>query len=375
MNARKVWAIAVKELRQAARDPLTLGMLLGVPTMMLLMYGYALNFDVRHVRLAVQDLDKSTRSRDLVASFVNSTYFDLVADLPGGADVDRVTETRLARVVLRIPEGFARDLEAGRTAPVQLIVDGTDANAATAILGYAQALVAETNVAILREVSDDPTLPASAISYEPRVWYNPELRSTQFLVPGLIGFILMLTAVLSTALSVVREKERGTMEQLRVTSLRPGEMIVGKTLPYLAISLAATVLILVAARFLFGVSVRGPYLDLFVATLVYLIGALGFGLLVSSFSETQAMAFQAGSVASMLPAIFLSGFIFPIRSMPSVLQAITYAVPARYFNVILRGVILKGTGLAPYGKDMAFLVLYALVVLTIAYLRLTRKEV
>jgi ABC-2 type transport system permease protein len=209
-----------------------------------------------------------------------------------------------------------------------------DANTASTALGYASAIVSEANAA-LQPVRVEPP-----IAYEPRVWYNPELRSTQFLVPGLIGFILMLTAVLSTALSVVREKERGTLEQLRVTSLKPSELILGKTLPYLAISLMATVLIVIAARVLFGVAVRGSYVDLFLATLVYLVGALGFGLLVSSFSETQAMAFQAGSVTSMLPAIFLSGFIFPIRSMPWVLQLITYAIPARYFNVVLRGVIL-----------------------------------
>ena len=214
----------------------------------------------------------------------------------------------------------------------------------------------------------------AGIDYQPRVWYNPELKSTQFLVPGLIGFILMLTGVLSTALALVREKERGTMEQLRVTSLRPGELIVGKTLPYLAISLLATVIILLAARFLFGVAVQGSYVDLFLATLVYLVGALGFGLLVSSISETQAMAFQVGTLTSMLPAIFLSGFIFPIRGMPDALQLITYAVPARYFITVMRGVILKGAGLRPYAQDMAFLVLYAAVVMTIASVRLTRKE-
>jgi ABC-2 type transport system permease protein len=214
----------------------------------------------------------------------------------------------------------------------------------------------------------------SGIDYQPRVWYNPELESTQFLVPGLIGFILMLTGVLSTALAVVREKERGTIEQLRVASLRPGELIVGKTLPYLVISLLATAVILVVARILFGVAVRGPYLDLFVATVIYLVGALGFGLLVSSVAESQAMAFQMGLFASMLPALFLSGFIFPIRSMPAAIQALTYVVPARYFNVILRGVILKGAGLGPYLKDVAFLVLYASVMLGVSYARLTRKE-
>jgi ABC-2 type transport system permease protein len=208
----------------------------------------------------------------------------------------------------------------------------------------------------------------------PVVWYNPELESTQFIVPGLIGFILMLTAVLSTALSVVREKERGTMEQLRVSALRPSHLIVGKTLPYLGISLAATALILVTARILFGVVVRGSYLQLFVVVLVYLLGALGLGLLVSSVSISQAMAFQVGSLISMLPAIFLSGFIFPIESMPKLLQAISYAVPARYFLVILRGIVLKGAGAFRYGSDLAFLALHAVVVLGLAWARLTREE-
>jgi ABC-2 type transport system permease protein len=374
VSARKIGAVALKELRQALRDPLSLAMLLGLPALMLVLYGYAINFDVRHVALAVQDLDKSAASRELVSSFVNSTYFDRVADLPAGADLARVTERRLAKAVLVIPIGYAGDLAAGRVARVQLLVDGADANTATTLLGYASALVASRNAELVRVTAAGTAAATSFIDYEPRVWYNPELESTQFLVPGLIGFILMLTAVLSTALSVVRERERGTMEQLRVTSLRPGELVVGKTLPYLGISLTATVIILFAARFLFGVSVRGSYLDLFLATLLYLVGALGFGLLISSVADTQALAFQMGIVTSMLPALFLSGFIFPIRSMPLAVQALTYAVPARYFLVVVRGVMLKGAGLAPYGKDLAFLALYALVVLGVAYARLTRRE-
>jgi ABC-2 type transport system permease protein len=362
VSPRKVWAVAGKELRQASRDPLTLAMLLGLPTAMLLLYGYAINFDVRHVRLAVQDLDKSSASREVLSAFVNSTYFDLVRDVPAGDDPEELTERREVRAVLVIPEGFGRDRLARRPARLQLLVDGADANTATTVLGYANSIV--------NGLSGRPP----AVQVEPRVLFNPELRSTQFLVPGLVGFILMLTAVLSTALSVVREKERGTMEQLRVTSLRPGELIVGKTLPYLGISLAATVVILVAARVLFGVAVKGAYLDLFIATFVYLVGALGFGLLVSTLADSQAMAFQVGMITSMLPAIFLSGFIFPIRSMPVAVQAITYVVPARYFLVVLRGVILKGGGLASYAQDMGFLVLYAAAVLGIAYLRLTRKE-
>jgi ABC-2 type transport system permease protein len=373
---RRIWAVSVKELRQVVRDPLTLGMLLGVPAFMLLLYGYALNFDVRHVPLAVQDRDRSVASRELIASFVNSTYFDRVRDLPVGTAFDEVTERRQAMAILVIPEEFGRDLTAGRTAKIQLFLDGTDANTANTILGYASALISEQNVAIARRaLSRRGASPPDSVAYQPRVWYNPELRSTNFLVPGLIGFILMLTAVLSTALSVVREKERGTLEQLRVTPLRIGQMIVGKTLPYLAISLAASAVIIVVARALFDVAVRGSYFDLFLAILVYLIGALGFGLLVSSFARSQAMAFQAGALLSMLPAIFLSGFIFPLRAMPPLLRLVTYAFPARYFLVVLRGIILKGAGLFPYRDQMLFLILYALAVLGIAYLRLLRAEV
>jgi ABC-2 type transport system permease protein len=389
MKLAKVRAIAVKEYRQAARDPLTLAMLLGLPTMMLLLYGYAVNFDVRHVRLAIEDRDKSAASRELASAFVNSGYFDLVADLPAGSDLGRLTERRRAAAILVVPETYGRDVAAGRTARVQLVLDGADANTATTVLGYASAVAGEANVAVVRAARGARRAPgqgassgtaaatagAAPIDYEPRVWYNPELKSTQFLVPGLIGFILMLTAVLSTAMSVVREKERGTMEQLRVSSLSPGELLIGKTVPYLSISLAATVIILAAARVLFGVVVRGSYLDLFVVTFIYLVGALGLGLLVSSIADSQAMAFQLGASTSMLPAILLSGFIFPIRAMPAAVRAITYAVPARYFLVVLRGVILKGAGLAPYGRDMAFLVAYALVVLGLAFARLTRKEV
>ena len=369
---RKTLAIAGKELRQARRDPFSLMMLLGIPTFMLLLYGYALNFDVRHVALVIQDLSLTRASRDLVASFVNSTYFDDAGRLPVAVDPGSVLERREAKAVLVIPENYARELAAGRLATVQLLLDGADAATATTVLGYAEGLVAQQSAQVRATLSGGPAV--APMRFEPRVWYNPELKSTNFLVPGLMGFILMLTAVLSTALSVVREKERGTMEQLLVTSLRPGELLIGKTIPYLVISLVATAIILLAARVLFGVAVRGSYPDLFLATLVYLTGALGWGLLVSSMSKSQAMAFQVGSLTSMLPAIFLSGFIFPIRSMPYALQLLTYAVPARYFLVISRGIILKGAPLTAFLGDLGFLFLYGIVVLAIAWQRLVKAE-
>jgi ABC-2 type transport system permease protein len=369
MILSKVLAVADKELRQARRDPITLAMLIGMPALFLLLYGYALNFDVRHVPIGVIDLDKSAQSRNLVASFVNSTYFEQVADLPAGTDVESLFQRRRAKAVLVIPGGFARDLDSGREARAQLLVDGTDAQTATTLLGYASALIAGENVSLITERIGPVDPP---IEFRPRVWYNPELRSTNFLVPGLIGFILMLTAVLSTAISIVREKERGTLEQLRVTPLGPGQVVAGKTLPYLLISLIAATVILLAARLLFGIEIQGSYLDLFIVTLVYLIGALGFGILVSSLVDTQAMAFQVGTLLSMLPAIFLSGFIFPIHAMPAPLQAITYAFPTRYFLVILRGVILKGASLGVYWQPFLFLVLFSSLVFAFAWLLLTR---
>lgn len=373
---RKTLAVARKELRQIRRDPLTLTMLLGVPAMMLLLYGYALNFDVRHVALAVEDRDRSAASRELISAFVQSTYFDLVGGLPSGGSPEELFRRNRARAVLGGSRGicgeagFRADGPGAAPGGWHRQQHGRDDS------GYAESLTQERNVALLTDAwsrqRPDP-LPA-AIDYRPRVWFNPELKSTQFLVPGLVGFILMLTAVISTALSVVREKERGTLEQLRITPLRAEQLLLGKTLPYLVISLLATVIILAVARGLFGVEVRGSYLDLFLATLVYLLGALGFGLLISSIAPNQAMAFQAGAVGSMLPAIFLSGFIFPLHNMPEALQVVSYAVPARYYLVILRGVILKGAPLSAYPDQAVFLLLYAVAVSALAWARLTRRE-
>jgi ABC-2 type transport system permease protein len=373
---KKIVAVARKEVRQISRDPLSLLMLLGLPAFLLVLYGFALSFDVRHVALAVQDLDRSPASRSLVNAFVHSTYFDLRATPEAGADLERVLATGQARGVLVIPQGYGDTLAAGQVARVQLLLDGADASTAGTVLGYAGSVVAEANSEALRRTVVRATgrdVPPG-IDYRPRVWFNPDLSTTKFLVPGLMGMLLMLSSVLATALSVVREKERGTMEQLRVAPLRTHELILGKTLPYLVISLIAFVIILVAARVLFGVEVQGSYVALFVATLVYLLGALGLGLLISTVADSQAMAFQAGLLVSLLPAMLLSGFIFQIRAMPAALQAITYLVPARHYLVVLRGVILKGSGLGPYPEQMTALVLFALGTLALASLRLVREE-
>jgi ABC-2 type transport system permease protein len=369
---RKIWAVTLKELRQVWRDPLSLLLLIGLPALMLVLYGFALNFDVRHVALAVQDRDLSAASREYLSAYTHSTYFDVVATLDSASDVEGWLERRIAKAVLVIPEGFSRELSAGRRAKVQLLLDGSDSMTATTVLGYAGAISMEANVRLLSRVAGSGEPPVGGVSYEPRIWFNPELRSTLFLVPGLIGFLLMLTAVLSTALSVVRESERGTMEQIRMAPVNTVQLILGKTLPYLGISYLATLIVLVAARLLFGVQVRGSYAALFVVTLLYLVGALAWGLFISTVARTQAFAFQLGLLTSLLPALLLSGFIFQIRNMPAWLQAITYVVPARYFLVVLRGIILKGTGLSPYWDQVGFLALYAAVFGALASLRLAR---
>jgi len=371
---RRLRAVVVKELRQIGRDPFSLLMIIAFPALMLVLYGFALNFDVRHVRLAVQDRDRSPRSRELVASFTHSTYFDLVATPAPGEDLERLTERGVVRAILVIPEQFGRDLAAGRGAIVQLLLDGADSTTAATILGYARALVSETNVDLVAEdLARAGRRGAPPLDLAPRILYNPELESTQFLLPGLIGLLMMITAVLSTALSVVREKERGTMEQLRVAPLRTLELILGKTFPYLGVSLLGTLIVLVTARVLFGVEIRGPHLDLLAVVLLYLFGALGFGLFISTIANSQTFAFQAGLITSLLPALLLSGFIFQIRVMPTWLQAITYLVPNRYFLVVLRGIILKGEGLATYWPDVGALALYGVVVTALASLRLVRE--
>jgi ABC-2 type transport system permease protein len=366
--------MARKEAHQILRDRLTLGILLGVPTMMLLLYGYALNWDVRNVRTIVIDHDQSPASRALLLAFTGSGYFRVVATEASDRAVEPWFDRSAARLALVVPAGFGRDLAAGRDATVQALLDGADANTATTILNYVNALVADYDARQFVRAATARGLSPPGITVVPRVWFNPELNSTYFLLPGLIAFIMMITAVVSTALSVVREKERGTFEQLRLTPLSTVELLVGKTVPYLVVSLLAMTIVLVAARILFGLVIQGDLLQLYGVSLVFLAGALGFGLFISTLVSRQQDAFQIAGLSSMLPTVLLSGFIFPIRSMPLPLQLLSHAVPARYFMKILRGVILKGAPVTAYPWDLLALFAYAACVLGLASLRLSRRE-
>jgi len=377
---RKAFAVGLKEFRQIRRDRRTLMILLFIPVFFLLLYGYALNFDIRHVRLAVEDRDYSPESRRLVSGFVNSGYFDLAAAVTTDEEIVELMNHDRIRAALVIPRGFGRDLRRGVPVGVEVVINGENANTATTVLGYVSSIV-NTESASYLEFSPSVAAglqpgvgrPAPVVRLEPRVWYNPDLRSSLFLVPGLLAYIGMITAVVSTALAVVREKERGTMEQVRMAPIGTLSFIVGKSLPYFAISMVAAVGIVLASMVLFDLPVRGAWWLLLLSLALYLFGALAMGLLISTIAHSQQVAFQVALLASFLPTMLLSGFIFPISSMPTFLQVVTHVVPARYLLVALRGVLLKGSGFTAIADSLGALTIFAVVVTGLAAVRLRRE--
>jgi ABC-2 type transport system permease protein len=368
----RVLAVTRKELRQISRDRRTLLILLFVPAFFLFVYGYALNFDIRNIALAVEDNDQSVQSRQLVSAFVRSGYFDLVAAVENDREVVRLLDTGRARAVLVIPARFGARASTGERASVQVLINGDNANTATTVMGYVVGIVSAESARyqVLARVG---SLTAPLVTLEPRVWYNPELRSALFLVPGLIAYIAMLTAVVSTALSVVREKEAGTMEQIRMAPISPLGYVLGKTVPYFVISLASAMGVVAVSMVLFDLPMRGSWPLLVGSVSLFLVGALAMGLLISTVAESQQVAFQMALLSSFLPTLMLSGFIFPISSMPAFLQAVTRVVPARYFLNVLRGVLLKGVGTEVLWRDLAALVVIAVVLLGLASARLKRQ--
>jgi ABC-2 type transport system permease protein len=370
---RKALAVGRKEFRQIARDRRSLVILLFIPVFFLLLYGYALNFDIRHVAMAVEDRDGTPQSRQLIAAFTNSGYFDLVATVHSGEAARRLMDDNTVRAVLVIPEGLGRGVQTGRGSTVQIIINGDNANTAATVMGYAVAIVRGVSAALVLERHGLPAMPPPVVA-EPRVWFNPELRSALFLVPGLIAFIGMVTAAVSTALSIVREKERGTWEQVRMAPINTVSYVIGKTIPHLGISFVSALGIVLAAMLLFGLPMRGSWPLLLFSILLFLVGALGTGLLISTLVESQLLAFQLVLIMTFLPSFILSGFIFPIASMPPPVQAITHIVPARYFLSALRGIVLKGVGISVVWGSLVALAIYATAVLGLASLRLARQR-
>jgi ABC-2 type transport system permease protein len=363
----RILAISKKEVRQLMRDKRMLYVLFVFPFVLLILFGYAINFDVHHIKLAVYDQDNSANTRDFVNRLTSSNYFDLVDHLNAEEQINTVLNKGDAQAVIVFPQNFSRDIYSGREADIQILVAGVDANTASVILNYMRAATATfteklTNEA-LKVTGRKFSIP---INLEPRFLYNPDLNSTKYLIPGLISMILIMTAVISIALSIVREKERGTMEQINVSPLSSIELLVGKTIPYTIIALVVASLILFAGYILFDVTIKGSVFLLFVSTFIFLFASLNLGILVSTISDSQQVAFQLSALISLLPSFLLSGFVFPIKSMPPVIQIFTNITPVKFYIIVLRDILLKGVGLEAFWHQLIYLLIFSVVFLGLA---------
>lgn len=366
-------AVVKKEFIQIGRDPRSLFMLIFFPAFLLLFFGYVLSFDVRNVTLGVLDLDSTERSRELTLTLTGGEYFKLETMFVNRDNLDAALDDGTVMVALVIPEGFAKALERGETAPVQGFIDGSDGRKAAIVQGYLQAYTTAYGQRIVADwalrMGKKIALP---ITPEGRIWYNPELKSSLFLIAGLIVFILMITGTISTALSVVRERERGTMEQLLVSPLSAVTVIIGKTLPYLAIAGVSTVIILLVGNLAFAVTIKGSMLLLAAAALLFVLAALGQGILISTITSSQQVAFFVAALSSMLPSLLLSGFIFPISGMPAVIRAVTTVVPAKYFVELLRGIMMRGAGFETGMYDLLALAIFSTFMIVVSAVRLKK---
>lgn len=347
MNPRRVFSVARKEMLHILRDPRSLGMAIAIPMLLLVLFGYALTLDVDNVPVVVWDQSQSHVSREFISRFTGSPYFSLREYVNNYREVERAIDSGVAMVALVIPTDFAGQIESGRTAPVQLVVDGSDSNTATIAIGYAD-VVAKTysqDIAIREIQRIGGAKLRVPLEVHPRVWFNADLESKNYIIPGLIAVIMMVIAALLTSLTVAREWERGTMEQLISTPVKGRELILGKLLPYFGIGMLDVLLAVLMGEFLFRVPLRGNVALLFGMAAVFLAGALSLGMVISIVTKSQLLASQLAMVLTFLPSFLLSGFMYAIGNMPHAIQVITYLIPARYFVALLKGIYLKGIGL------------------------------
>ncbi len=358
----------VKEFIEVFRDPRMKALIFVVPVLQLMIFSYAANTDVRHVATAVYDLDNTVSSRELVSRFVKSGYFDVVENISSDVRERELLDRGKVLVVLHFDKGFEGDLLAGRSAPFQMIVDGTDSNTAGIVLGYSNTIVHEFSQAILQQRIDrlfGQVRRPGQVVLQTRAWFNENRESRTFFVPGVIALMITLLTLLLTSLAIVREKEIGTMEQIMVTPIRPVEFILGKTVPFALISFVDLALVALVGVYWFEIPVRGSFGLLVFSMSVYLVSTLGIGLLVSTVSETQQQAMMS-TFFFFMPAVLLSGFMFPIANMPVVVQWLTYLNPMRYVMVILRGIFLKGVGLNILWPQVTALAVMGAVTLALA---------
>ena len=363
----RLWALVKKEFIHIVRDPRSLAMAFLMPLILLILFGYAITMDIKTLNLVVYDQDRSATSRHYVEGFPASSYFNVVATAENYAGVRALLDEGKAHLALVIPPHFARDLEQGRTARVQVLADGSDANTATIALGYAEAITRRFSTDRLGRKIE------FAVDNRLRVWYNPELKSRWFIIPGLIAVIMTVITALLTSLTVSREWESGTMEQLIATPAQPIELFLGKMAPYFVIGVADVLFSVAMGVWVFDVPLRGSFLFLLGVTAMFLVGGLSLGIMVSTIAKSQLVASQLAMVVTFLPAFLLSGFLYSIDNMPRFLQAVTHVVQARYFVEVLKNIFLKASPPAFVAGDLIFLGLFAVVVFAIALGKFRKK--
>jgi ABC-2 type transport system permease protein len=373
--------VIVKELFQLRHDRKMIPVLIVGPLIQMLALGYAANTDVNKVPTLLVDQDRTPASRELVDRFTGSGYFSLVGAVATTDQAEPWLVDGRAQVALVIPGGYGEDVAAGfpaRRPRVQVLADGTDANSAVVGLGYAASILGAVGAELARRPGTSPPQPGGAapgagVELVPRVWYNPDLKSRWFYVPAVLALVLMLVVMMMPSMAVVREKEIGTLEQIIVTPLAPWQLMVGKLAPFVVIGLVDMLLVTGVARWLFGVPLRGSLLLLMLLTLLYLLNTLGLGLLVSTLVNTQQQAMMFSAFVVMVPMIYLSGLLFPIQNMPRVIQFVTYAVPVRYYANVIRGIFLRGSGLAVLWPDALVLLCSGIFLLALAARRFRKN--
>lgn len=371
---KKFIAVIKKEVRQLKRDHRMLFVIFSFPVLLLIMFGYAINFDVKNITLAVYDQDKSIMSREIISSLESSGYFDVVAYLNKNSEADEYLNDKKAQLVIVIPEDFSKRINSSQNTSIQYLIDGVDGNTASIIQNYVNSATFSFSNKFTQEILARKGLKSyQPLALEAVFWYNPSLQTTKFLVPGLIAMILIITAVISVSLSLVREKERGTQEQLNVSPLLSVELLLGKVVPYMAIALINAALILIASFFLFGVAIKGSYLELLLTTSLFLFTSTALGIFISVISDSQQVAFTLATFISLLPSIILSGFVFPIDNMPWLVQIITNVTPTKFYLVMLRSIMLKGVGITAFYDQVIYLIIYATVILALGTIINRRK--
>jgi ABC-2 type transport system permease protein len=371
---RRTLAIARKEIRQLKRDTRLLFVIFFFPVFLLIIFGYAINFDVKHTKIAVYDKDKSGDSRNFINSLIHSEYFDLIYSLENEKQINRFLDEKRVQCVVIIPGDFSKQINSNETTEIQFLIDGIDGNTAAIIQNYVTAASFSFNQKITaKAVAQTGMKIYQPISLETRFWFNPDLETRRFLIPGLIAMILIVTAVVTVSLSLVREKERGTMEQLNVSPISSIELLIGKTFPFVILAMINAGFILFASYLLFGIGVIGSMLLLFITTLIFLLASTSIGIFVSAVSNSQQLAFSLATSLSLLPSVILSGFIFPIDSMPYLIQLVTNITPAKFFIVILRAIMVRGVGLEAFWEQVIYLFIFSVVVMTLATI-ISRKK-